>query len=125
VTKRIRVVLVDDHDMVLRLLVAAMAAQPDFDVVGSAMTIADALMVTAASDPDVVVIDYTLPDGDGAEGARRLRQATPDLRVIMLTGRDDEATRKAAFDAGCCGFVAKGARLDELAVAVRAAVNPD
>ena len=124
-TKPIRVVLVDDHDMVLALLVAAMAAEPDFEVVGSAMTIADALLVTAASDPDVVVIDYTLPDGDGAEGARRLRQATPDLRVIMLTGRDDEATRLEALDAGCCGFVAKGARLDQLARAVRAAVNAD
>ena len=122
-TRRIRVLLVDDHELVLLTLVAAMGAEPDFDVVGSAKTIADALVVAATAHPDVVVIDYLLPDGDGADGARQLRQATPDLRVIMLTGRDDEATRKAAMDAGCCGFVAKGARLDQLAVAVRAAVT--
>ena len=123
-TNRIRVVLVDDHELVLRALVAAMEAEPDFDVVGTAMTIADALRVAAAADPHVVVIDYLLPDGDGTDGARQLRLAAPELRVIMLTGRDDAATRAAAFDAGCCGFVVKGARLDQLVREVRASVGP-
>ncbi len=118
--------LVDDHDLVLRALAAALQAEPGINVVGTAMTIEEALRATLDTIPDVVVIDYWLPDGDGASGTRQLRQALPGLRVVMLTGRDDAAARAEAFEAGCSGFVAKGARLDELARAVReAAAAPE
>lgn len=118
-------VLVDDHDLVLRALAAAMAIEPDLEVVGTAMTIEEALQATARSSPDVVVIDYWLPDGDGATGARRLREADPGVRVVMLTGRGDDDAREQAFAAGCSGFVAKGAKFDQLAHAVRAAAAAD
>ncbi len=121
-TTQIRVVLVDDHDLVLRALAAGLQAEPGINVVGTAMTIEEGLRAALDTIPDVVVIDYWLPDGDGADGARQLIDALPGLRVIMLTGRDDDTARAQAFDAGCCAFVAKGARLDELARAVRKAV---
>lgn len=113
--------LVDDHELVLDTMAAVMRLEPDFEVVGTAMSIEAALRVTAESGPDVVVIDYRLPDGDGVEGTRRIRGIAPHAQVIMLTGMDDPATRADAFEAGCSGFVAKGARLDELARAIRAA----
>ncbi len=114
-------VLVDDDGLVLRVLAAKIEAEPDLDVVGTAMTIEDAMRLTAATSPDVVVIDYWLPDGDGATGTRQLRQATPGLRVVMLSGRADDTARAEALDAGCCDFVAKGANLDLLARTIRAA----
>ena len=119
----IRLLLVDDQDLVLHVLAATLGPEPDLVVVGTAATIEEALRVAAETLPDVVVVDYRLPDGDGPTATRRLLQATPGLKVIMLTGRDDPAARVAAFEAGCCGFVAKGAKLDVLAVAVRAAVG--
>lgn len=116
----IRILLVDDHEMVLSTMAAVMRLEPDFDVVGTATTIEGALALVDGAAPDVVVIDYRLPDGDGVSGTRQIRAAAPGVHVVMLTGMDDPATRAEAFEAGCSGFVAKGARLDELARAVRA-----
>ena len=118
---RIRILLVDDHEIVLNTMAAVMRLEPDFEVVGTATTLEAALRLTAETEPDVVVMDYRLPDGDGVIGTRQIRSIAPDARVVMLTGMDDPATRAEAFEAGCCGFVAKGARIDELAGAVRAA----
>jgi DNA-binding NarL/FixJ family response regulator len=121
VPRPIRILLVDDHEMVLSTMAAVMRLEADFEVVGTAMTIEAALEQAATHRPDVVVIDYRLPDGDGAVAARQIRRIAPDVRVVMLTGMDDPATRAEAFDAGCSAFVAKGARIDELARMVRTA----
>ena len=119
--RTIRILLVDDHEMVLNTMAAVMRLESDFEVVGTAMTIAGALEQAVAHQPDVVVIDYRLPDGDGVVATRKLRQLLTGVRVVMLTGMDDPATRIEAFEAGCSAFVAKGARIDELARAVRTA----
>ena len=119
--RTIRVLLVDDHEMVLSTMAAVMRLEPDFQVVGTAMTMEGALEQTAAHRPDVVVIDYRLPDGDGVVATRQIREIAPEVRVVMLTGMDDPATRAEALEAGCSAFVAKGARIDDLARAVRSA----
>lgn len=119
----IRIVIVDDHEMVRNALAAVMADEPGVEVVGTGGTIDEALDIASKMRPDVVLMDYRLPDGDGAQGARALRHRLPDVKVIMLTGRDDEATRAEAAAAGCVGFVAKGARLDRVAETVRAAAG--
>ncbi len=118
---RIRILLVDDHEMVLNTMAAVMRLEPDFEVVGTATTLEAAIRLTTEKEPDVVVIDYRLPDGDGVVGTRQIRSIAPEARVVMLTGMDDPATRAEAFEAGCSGFVTKGARIDELARAVRTA----
>lgn len=120
----ITILLVDDHEMVLSTMAAVMRLEPDFEVVGTATTIAAALEQTAVHRPDVVVIDYRLPDGDGVIATRKIRELVPNARVVMLTGMDDPATRAEALEAGCSAFVAKGARIDELAHAVRTAAVP-
>ena len=84
----IRILLVDDHELVLNTMAAVMRLEPDFDIVGKAMTIADALRLTAETGPDVVVIDYRLPDGDGVEGTRQLLDVAPNVHVVMLTGME-------------------------------------
>ena len=118
-------VVVDDHELVRNTLVVAMGDQPDIDVVGTAGSIAEAIAVTTEYRPDVVILDYRLPDGDGISGARQLRETSTPPAVVMLTARDDPQTRAEAFAAGCSGFVTKGAKLDQLADAVRAAARPD
>lgn len=117
----IRILLVDDHEMVLHTMAAVMRLEPDFEVVGTAASVAGAVEQAVAQRPDVVVIDYRLPDGDGVVATRQIRGIAPGIRVVMLTGMDDAATRADALEAGCSAFVAKGARIDELARAVRAA----
>jgi DNA-binding NarL/FixJ family response regulator len=119
-------VLIDDHALVLHTLAAILQDEPDLEIVGTATTIEEALRVTSETEPDVVVIDYRLPDGDGVTGARRIRQAVPGVKVVMLTARDDPATRDDALGAGCSGFVTKGAKLEQVTRAVRAAaIGPD
>lgn len=114
-------VLVDDHELVVNTLSAVMGLEPDLEVVGTAASIDEAIQVISGATPDVVVMDFRLPDGDGVTGTRRILETSPGVRVVMLTGRDDPATREQAREAGCSGYVVKGARLGNLADVVRAA----
>src|SRR5205807_730655 len=72
-----------------------------------------------ADPPDVVVIDYRLPDSDGATLAAELRREHPVAHLVMLTGLQDEATIREAVAAGCSGFVTKDRAVDELVESVR------
>ena len=121
----IRVVLVDDHEMVAAGLAAALSDEPDIEVVGVAMTLATAEEVVGSTKPDVVVMDYGLPDGSGADGTRRVRRLNPETNVVMLTATTDEHALADALGAGCCGFISKGGPLADLTHAVRAAANGD
>jgi DNA-binding NarL/FixJ family response regulator len=124
-TRPIRVVLVDDHEMVAAGLAAALGDEPDIEVVGVAMTLATAEEVVGFTKPDVVVMDYGLPDGDGAEGTRRVRRLSPATNVVMLTATTDDHALADALGAGCCGFISKGGPLADLIHAVKAAANGD
>jgi DNA-binding NarL/FixJ family response regulator len=117
--KRIRVLILDDHDMVADTIAMALSHQPDIEVVATAGTAADALVRAAATRPDVAVVDYQLPDRDGTATATALRDASPGTKVLMLTGSLDERLVLAAIDAGCSGFLTKGAAVGELISAVR------
>jgi len=120
-----RVVLVDDHEMVAAGLAAVLGDEPDIDIVGVAASLAEALRLVELTRPDVVVMDYRLPDGDGAEGTRRLRDLVPELQVIILTAATEDQVLADALSAGSSGFVAKGGSVEHLALAVRAAANGD
>ncbi|HEX9695442.1 MAG TPA: response regulator transcription factor, partial [Actinomycetota bacterium] len=86
---RIEVLLVDDHTVVLQTLARALAAAPDIEVVGTARTAADACSMAETLQPDVALVDVTLPDGNGIAVARSIQHASGSTRVLMLTGNTD------------------------------------
>jgi len=104
---QIKVVVVDDHEMLLDGLVRTLDRQPDITVSASATTIATAMDAIDAHAPHVVVMDYHLPDGDGASAARRITQRWPTVRVILLTGSNNDAAVFEATQAGCSGYLEK------------------
>ena len=117
----IRVVVVDDHQMFVESLVRLLADVADIDVVAVAGSSREALATVADARPDVVVMDYQLPDESGARAAAALRVRVPGTRVIMLTGHADTSAARDAAEVGCCAFVTKDRAAAELVDAVRAA----
>lgn len=103
----IRLVLVDDHELVRHGIRALVEAEPDLEVVGEAASVAEAVRRIGFDEPDVVVLDLDLPDGSGIEVCRRVRTVSPSSRVLILTGFADEAALAAAREAGAAGFVLK------------------
>ncbi len=119
----VRVVLVDDHPVVRAGIIGMLAAEPDIDVVGEASTGNGALRVVAALDPDVVLMDLRMPDLDGVEATRLLRERDNPPRVVILTTYDTDADILRAVEAGATGYLLKDAPRQELAEAVRAAAR--
>ncbi len=116
----IRVVLVDDHQMVLDILERAIDPEPDIEVVGTARSVAAGIATVEAEGPDVVVFDYHLPDGDGASAAQHLGETRPDFKVILLTGSDENTAVFEAARAGCAGYLEKTEPATELVRMIRA-----
>lgn len=121
--RAVRVVLVDDHPVVRAGIIGMLAAEPDIDVVGEAGTGTEALRVVAAVDPDVVLMDLRMPDLDGVEATRALRERDNPPRVVILTTYDTDADILRAVEAGATGYLLKDAPRQELAEAVRAAAR--
>jgi DNA-binding NarL/FixJ family response regulator len=122
-SRAIRVLVVDDHQMLLESLVRILERQEGVQIVAAAGTAAEGVALAAQHKPDVVVMDYQLPDADGASAATEIRAEHPDTKVIMLTGFVDDSVLLAAIEAGCCGFVTKDRAVMELVAAVRAAAD--
>jgi two-component system response regulator DevR len=118
---QIRVMLVDDHQMVVQGLLRILGEQNDIEVVATAGTVEDAAASARMHRPDVVLMDYDLPDGNGIQAAERIRADRPDTKVVMLTSFTDESVLVAAIEAGCSGYVTKHKVVEEVVDAVRAA----
>lgn len=129
--ERIRVLICDDHHLVAQALALLIGAQPDMEAAGVAGSAAEVIALAASLRPDVVLMDYALPDGDGVAATAAIKASQPDVNVIMLTSFVDEEVLVAAIDAGCSGYVTKHKGSDELTTAVRLAaagealVSPD
>ncbi len=115
----IRVLLVDDHELVRRGLSDLLAQEDDLLVCGEAATAAGALRLAAALAPDVVVLDVRLPDGDGVAVCRELRTSAPRTACLVLTSYDDDDALVAAVEAGAVGFLLKQVTGSDLVAAVR------
>jgi DNA-binding NarL/FixJ family response regulator len=116
---RLRVLVVDDHRMFAQSLVRILEDEPDLEVIGIATTAADAGAMAARHQPDVVVLDFELPDTQGGCGTGIIREAWPAAKVVMLTGHAEPAVLASAVESGCSGFVTKDRATDELIDAVR------
>src|SRR5207247_895237 len=117
----IRVVVVDDHEMFVEGLTMVLRADPSIDVIATAATIDEGCTAVQLHRPDVVLMDYGLPDGDGAYATERIKEEVPETQVVMVTSFDDESVLVRAIEAGCSGFITKHRAVQEVANAVRAA----
>lgn len=120
-TPTIRVVVVDDHQIVRDGLVALLGALDGIEVVGTAADGREAVHVVEEAAPDLVVMDIQMPQLDGIEATRFLTGRNPSLRVVMLTMNEDDDTILAAIRAGACGYLLKGAGAGEVQAAIRSA----
>ncbi|GAB3018572.1 DNA-binding response regulator [Nocardioides flavus (ex Wang et al. 2016)] len=116
----IRVVVVDDHPVVLAGLSALVGADPGMEVVGTAGTVAAALDLPADPVPDVCVLDLHLPDGDGVSLGLRLRERWPATRIVILTMAREPVTVLRSLAEGVDSYLLKDAPPDELLGAIRA-----
>lgn len=117
--RRIRVLIVDDHAMFAESVARLLEREADMTVVGVAATAAAAIAMAEATEPDVAVVDYGLPDADGARTAAGIRATSPKTNVLVLTGLADDGIATAAIQAGCSGFLTKEKAARELVAAVR------
>jgi two-component system nitrate/nitrite response regulator NarL len=117
----VRVLVVDDHEMVAEGVAAMIDAEPDLGVVAQAGTADEAVEKAAACKPDVVLIDFGLPDRDGIVTSREIRAVAPDAEFVMMTASLEHPIVADAMEAGFSGFVVKSSGINELLTAVRAA----
>jgi two-component system, NarL family, response regulator DevR len=103
----LRVVLVDDHEVVRNGIKSLLEETPDVSVVGEAGTVKDAIARVEWARPDVVIMDVRLPDGSGIEATREIRARLPKTQVLMLTTFADEEALFASIMAGAAGYVLK------------------
>ena len=115
----IRILVADDHPIVRDGLVAVLATQRDFAVVGEAGSGAEAVRQVAALAPDVLLLDLAMPDGDGAETLRWLQEQGLRARVIVFTAFDTDERILTALRAGAQGYLLKGAPREEIFNAIR------
>lgn len=118
---KIRVLIVDDHQMVSQGLAKILSDQPDIEVVGTASRVEDAVASARLHRPDVVMMDYELPDGNGVQATERIKADRGETKVVMVTSYTDEAVLIAAIEAGASGYVTKHKVIEEVVSAVRAA----
>ncbi|HET7031218.1 MAG TPA: response regulator transcription factor [Candidatus Limnocylindrales bacterium] len=118
--RRIRVLFVEDHQLLADALAALLGREPDIEVVGIARTVADA-KVLSKERLDVVLMDYHLPDGTGAEATRSIKARWPAARVVMVTALTDDETVLESIQAGADGYLTKDRAAEEVVLAVRAA----
>ena len=118
-----RILIVDDHEIVRNGLTLLFNRQKGFDIVGEAGSVAEAVRIAAATAPDIVIMDVRLPDGTGIEACRDIRSANPETKILMLTSYSDD---KALFDsimAGASAYLLKQVESKALVDAVTRVAN--
>jgi two-component system, NarL family, response regulator DevR len=114
-----RVLIVEDHQVVAEGLAALINDQKDMQVIGQAGTVADSIAQAAELKPDLVLVDFRLTDGTGADAATAIRQMRPETKLIFLTREDGDAARFAALEAGASGFIHKSRAAQDVVDAIR------
>jgi DNA-binding NarL/FixJ family response regulator len=116
---RIKVLVADDHPMLREGLVAVLATQPDFEVVGEAADGAETVRLAGTLEPDVVLLDLEMPGMDGVAALEELREAGSAARTVVFTAYDTDERILGALRAGARGYLLKGASRDEIFSAIR------
>jgi len=116
----IKLLLVDDHEVVRTGLRSFLETQPGFEVIAEANNGLEALEQAKKTQPDIVLMDITMPDMDGLEATERLKKIHPECQVLVLTVHTDKQYFLKMLEAGASGYVTKQAAADELTAAIRA-----
>lgn len=122
-SEKIRLVIVDDHDLVRTGLRYMFSREPDLEVVGEAKDGREALEVCRSLRPDLVLMDVRMPDVDGIEATRAIKREYPDAKVIMVTIHENPDYLLEALKAGAAGYILKDATKHEVLAAVRQALG--
>jgi NarL family two-component system response regulator LiaR len=117
----IRVMLVDDHDMVRRGLATFLQIKSDLQLVGEARDGAEAVRLCPRVKPDVILMDLIMPEMDGATATKVIKERWPNINIIALTSFQERNLVREVLEAGAIGYLLKNVTVDELATAVRAA----
>lgn len=123
--EKIRLLLVDDHDIVRAGLRMLFRAEPDIDIVGEASDAHEALEAVDELKPDVVLMDVAMPGMSGIEATRRIKDTHPDTAVLALTMHEDEQYFFEMLNAGASGYVPKRAAPDDLVSAIHVVSQGD
>lgn len=116
---RTTIILADDHELVRKSIAALLRDEPDFDVVAECSNGREMLELVARHRPSVAVIDVAMPEMNGVEAARRLREISPQTRVIVLSNYSDAAYVREMLAAGAVGYIVKSGAAHDLIQAVR------
>jgi len=119
----IRLLVVDDHTLFRRGLIALLSSQPNLRVIGEAADAGDALRRATELQPDLILLDHHLPGVTGLDVLESLRQAAPAARVLMLTVSEDADTLTRALQRGANGYLLKTVDIDTLVGAIERAVR--
>src|SRR5690348_8231600 len=117
----ITVLIVEDHRLMVEGLSSLLSEVAELKVVGTAGTVREAVDAARLLEPQIVLMDFRLPDGTGAEAAERIRQDHPEVAVLFLSADVSDDAMMQAVDAGACGYVSKAATAEELTSALRRA----
>ena len=121
----IRILIADDHTVVRTGLRAVLDTDPDLEVIGEAADGTETLDLAKELEPDLVLLDITMPPDNGIQTAQRLKEALPEVIVVFLTMHEDEALLHEALRVGAAGYVIKRAEEAELLQAIQAAFRGD
>jgi DNA-binding NarL/FixJ family response regulator len=120
IMKNLRILIVDDHEVVRRGLVALLGTQAGWEVIGEADSGSDAVKKVAQIKPDVVVMDITMPVMSGLDATRLIMETVPQTKVLIFTMHDSEQMMQTALEAGARGYVLKSNATNDLIAAIRA-----
>lgn len=114
-----RIIIVDDHILFREGLSAIIRQEPDVDVIGLVGTVQEAVAMVLDLKPDIVLMDYSLPDGTGVEATRKIIQEYPRCKIIFMTMSDSEEDLLAAVRSGAVGYLMKNMTPSKLVAALR------
>ncbi|SEO70121.1 two component transcriptional regulator, LuxR family [Amphibacillus marinus] len=119
----IRIVVIDDHDVVRKGVISYLETEADFAVVGQADSGHKGAEVVLAEKPDVVLMDLIMEDGTGMEATQLIKKALPDCKIIILTSYYDDEQVFPALEAGAFSYLLKTASAEEIVIAIKKAFN--
>lgn len=121
----VRIMIVDDHEVVRLGLSNLLARQPGWQVVAEAGTVVDAIRLASEYEPDIIVMDIRLSDGSGIDACREIAKTHPEIKVIMLTSFAEDDLLFDAISAGAVGYVLKQVGNDDLLRAIETVIRGD